>query len=692
MKKPERVKTISSVITQYYTVSLFIAMALFSFVCLNFFYFSAVRVMTRSLTNTVNGSAQRIEGVIEGYKNLCGSFSSVPVLAEPDSVVPYEIKMQMLNDRIGDKGFLNCGIIGKDGKIKGSGESLRDQEYFRGAINGIITVSDPVISDNEESAEIIISGPIWKGGIQNSEAASVIFFSISPEVFNQIVRTMGPYKHASGRVIGDDGITIASPDGSKVISQYSNIVQANFNPKFKKTGAIEEAVIYQGKRRFYSFNFFNPSLTVATPVKGTPGWYLILEGHLHDYLTDFYIALLIFTVWGLTLIFFSRKKMKDFATRISNPVTNMAERLRKASVGDFTSEVQTENSLTEVQVISAATQKLLNRMAIVLNDTTESAEKESLSNLFDLIDFQKIAVSFEEILKVNICIYDSDGVRILGDEPEESLFSYEESIIANKRYCGKFLGSSIPGCPLSETQIKELAVTFVSLISNFFSLSCNRESSYQAFRKNELINMNDILSENELLIQQISVLISDSSDSLPADLKRQLEILISRMTESTEMSRFTDMNNQITEQDYVLEEMTGKINSKTLLVVKPHSEKLFGDKENIERSVNRILKCLEEGNQNSDIGIIVTCEKRSMGTMLKIRISDKSPALTENQIERLKLLAKNQGLNGVILTGNEHKILSAFKQIHKMSGTVSIDCFGSGILNVVISIPQLEAK
>lgn len=692
MKNPKKVKSVQSVITQSNTILLLIAVVLFAFVSLVFIFFTSMQGMLKSMTNTVNGTAQRIEGSIDAYKSLCGSFSTMPTLSLPDEAFPQEQKLELLKERAKQFGFLRVGLLNTDGLSSTDNYSRKNRHYFQEAMKGNIAINDPVVTISDKQVAIIVGGPIWKNGVINSEVDSVVFCSIYPETFNQILTTMGPSKHAKGRIIGYNGITISSPDSELVRNQYSNIKEAENNPKLKKIASIEKAAVYQDKRLFLSLKGFKFTTTVAAPIHGTNNWVLLLEAPINDFLQSFYFALILFLVVGIIVVETCRSLMTKYAQQVSVPVTNMAERLRKAAVGDFTSEVESEDSLEEVIIISNATQKLVNRMAMVLNDTNDSTENKSAFNFFNLVDCQAFSTTLEDLLKVSISIVDVDGNLLIGTIPNDLSGSIDERIYAGKKLFGKYFIIPRKDCTLSYSQLKAVAKNMVDLISKIFELFISREDSFQAFRKNQIINTNDILTGTETFGKDIAAIIADSEGEISAKAKKEFKALISRINESTELVRLTDMNTHLQERDYSLKELSERFETKNILIVEPCAEKLFGDDENIKRSINRILKYLASENETPDISIVIGSEKQSMGTLLKIRISDKAPVFTQNQIERLKMLANKLNLNGDILTTAEQKFLSAFKQIDKMNGSVSVDCFGSGILNISISIPQLEAK
>lgn len=695
MKKAEKVKSVQSVITHSNTTLLLIAIVLFGLCSLIFIFFTSMQVMVRSLTNTANGTAQRVEGTISAYENLCGSFSTMPTLSLPDEVFPLEQKINLLTDRAKQFGLLRVGLLDNNGISSLDGKSRAERRYFQEAMKGNITINDPVVTISDKQVAIIVGGPIWKDGIINSEVNSVVFCSIYPETFNEIVMTMGPSKHSKGRIIGEDGVTIASTERNKVLSQYSNInasIRDPQNSTYRKLAKIEKAALSHDQKLFFYSDGLSIKGVVAQPIQNTNNWILLIEAPINDFLQSFYLAFLVFTISGIIVIETCRAMMKKYARQVSIPVTNMAERLRKAAVGDFTSEVESEDSLEEVIIISNATQKLVNRMAMVLNETSDSSEKKNAFNFFNLVNCQDFCTVLENSLNVSISIVDTEGTLLIGTIPKDLSGAVEEKIYAGKKLFGKYYVIPRTNCVLDYSQTKAFAKTMVDIISKVFELFISREESFQAFKKNEIINMNDILSGTESISERIAELIEESKDNLPAATKKQLRALVSKINESTELARLTDMNSHIQETDYNLRELSQKFDTKNILIVEPFVEKLFGDEENIRRSVNCILKYLVCENENADVNVLISCEKLSIATNLKIRISDKAPAFTENQIERLKMLAGKLSLNGEILTTVEQKFLSAFKQIYKMNGTISVECFGSGILNISISIPQLEAN
>ncbi len=696
--KKDRTRTISSVITNSNSLLILATLFSFGFVCLIFIYFSIARTMISGLKNEAKASAKRIEWVVQSYKNIAEGIGSIPELSDPD--LPVKEKMKILDARSKEYGLIRCGLVSLDGFSEHDGKFRGDRRYFMEAQNGRISINDPVVSRTDGQIAVIVGAPVWKNGIYSSEVDSVLFCSLYPEIINDIVKEIGTTKHSRAYIIGTRGLTVASTEKYKVISRYSNIIQAENNPKLKKIAKIENEALYNVKHVHSNLRGLSLRFFISCPIEGTPGWTLMIESPLVDYLSTFFWALLVLTLTGTATLFISRTKMKSYAENISLPVRKMAERLQKAATGDFTSEVIPDNSLDEVKVISGATQKLVSRMDRVLNETAEDSNSQNPNFLLNLQNLTEANNNFEQALNLNISIYDKFMNRIFGSEPEKYAPQFPENITISKRIVGKLIVSPKHECTLSVEQIDSFLKYLSRLIDNTLDTIVNRERHYHARRQNDIININSILSESEKFSNDLFAWIYNQKDSLSPGGKNSLVEIIYHINEFTEYTRFASSTPEVHESDYQTKLLAEKLDSKTeaaankrnIKIIKGSNlkDKLFGDHEAIIHSVSHALIALNNENLNSPITVTIDTENHPLSVSLKILITIEKPSFSKKQISHLELLAEQYSLEDELLSSFENKIISSFKLVRKLNGTVKINSDSN--LHIDFSFPQLLAE
>lgn len=706
-------KTISQAIIRSNSSTMLLAILIYAAVTLFISYFTSTQIMKNSLRGKTTESTARIEWILQSYKNTVYCLGTMPELS--DDSITIEEKINILKARTQTFGFVDFGLTDKNGINLYDNISLADRPYIAEALKGNVTFTGPFTSKSDGKSLIMVcAGPVWENGIPGSSIDSVVFCAISPAPLNMTVAQLKSSRNSTAYIISGNGQTVASPDAQKVLTRYSSMEESEKNPRNKplyQTAKIEKTFLetdvtdimvrQNGVLRAYS----------SCKIKNSPGWVMIQTVPVTNSMSNFFGTLVIMTLFGVSLLLACYFIMKKNARNISEPIQKLSERLRHASAGDFTSEVQIDTSLTDIQHISEAIQHLMSRMSSVLGETKGSADLTNIFTFFDINEYEDISINFEKAMNVNLYIYDKNMNLWLGPKDENPANAITKNITVSGRLAGKFTIAPRSNCILHHEEMDAIITTLSNLLGKILERTINREERYKAWQQNELINVNNILSRTENISDRLKHFINMSRQSVARDsrpdwiaLASEAEKQISLINESTEYARFTSLNAEIHEADYstqeLYEEISDRVKSaigtkKGIRIEKPVHlpAKLFGDKSSIERAVTRSIITLCNFNKSSEISMHVSCVKSGLGSALVIGTVIEYPVLTRTDIERLKIFAIKSDHTGETLTAFEQKILSAVKIISNMNGTFSVDLPENGsTLTVTISIPQLEAK
>lgn len=706
-------RTISQAIIRSNSITMLVAILIYAAVTLFSSFFTSVQIMKNSLHGKTTESAVRIEWILQSYKNTVSCLGTMSELS--DENLSIEEKINILKNRTQPFGFVTAGLTDKNGIGLSDGISRADRHYVSEALKGKVTITGPVTSRSDgKSLVIVCAGPVWKDGIPGGTVDSIVFCSIAPDTLNQTVVQLKTSRHSMAYIISENGQTVASPDPARVTAKYSTIEEAAENPENKalaQTASIEKSFLNTDTADVIVRQNGLLQAYCGCKVKNSPGWVLIQTVPVTDSMANFFGTLVIMSIFGLSILQACYLVMKRHIRSISDPIEKLSDRLRHASAGDFTTEVQIDTSLSDIQHITEAIQHLMSRMSTVLGETKGASDLANMFAYFDIGEYEEISSKFENALNVDLFIYDKNMNLWLGPKDGNSANGISRNITVNGRLAGKYVISPRPNCMLHREEMESIITSLAQLIGKILEKTVNREERYQARQQNELINVNNILSRTENISDELKKWINLSRQSVNRDtrpdwisLASEAEKQISLINESTEYARFTSLNAEIHETDYSTQELYDQIsekiksaigNRKSIRFKKPSDlpPNLFGDKSAIERAVTRSITTLCNFNKSSEISLNVNCIKSGLGSALIIETIIEYPVLTRTDIERLKIFSLKNDHTGETLTAFEQKILSAVKLISNMNGTFSVDLPENGsTLTVTISIPQLEAK
>ena len=121
-------------------------------------YNSTLATVEQMMRETAVLAAERIEQELTAYKNVAMDTGCIPQLS--DGAVPVETKRAILDERVSMHGFQRGNIIGADGRSIFDGQDYSDRGYVSKAMQGEVSVSEPLISKITGELSIMVAAPL----------------------------------------------------------------------------------------------------------------------------------------------------------------------------------------------------------------------------------------------------------------------------------------------------------------------------------------------------------------------------------------------------------------------------------------------------------------------------------------------------------------------------------------------------
>ncbi len=356
-------------------------------VCISLFVLGAFAcIMTGSVSSqlTENGmntatqiAADCVQWELTAYMNVAKEMGKNKMLSDS------RISIGELNDILEESremfGFSDATVANTAGKSL-DGNNYSDRDYFKNAMEGKTTITEPIVSRMSGELVTIFAAPIWKGGIVDSEVVGCIMLIPDSEFLNDIMRNVDISENCGAYIINKNGDTIADTNTETVLNGENIEQLAKTDSGYAGTAAIHEKA-RAGETGFGSYTENGASqYAVYTPIDGTDGWSLIVYAPVNDFMggtiTAIIMTLILMVVAGVVAALLSLR----LGSRIGKSIRLCTERIEKLSQGDLTSPVPEINTKDETRRLADATVVTVDTLNGIIKDIGRILEAMSGGN------------------------------------------------------------------------------------------------------------------------------------------------------------------------------------------------------------------------------------------------------------------------------------------------------------------------
>ena len=347
-------------------------------------YTTTIGTVENDMQVSAKLAANRTSWEIKAYENIAVGLGVIPSLS--DESVPESEKRDILTQSANEHGLVTCNLIYSNGDSI-DGKNYSDREYFKLAMQGKSTVSEPIVSKLTGELVIVVAAPVWKDGISGGEAVGCVLTQPDTEFLNDIVRDIKISDNCSAYIIDDDGDTIADVD-SEVVKNGENIEALAAADTTGQAGYETLAQSHQkmrnGESGFADYTLNGVSKFLAyTPIPDTNGWALAVYAPKNDFMSDTYRSLILTVIVLVAASAISILIARVVGKNIGNSVRICTERIEKLAEGDLTSSVPVLKTKDETGILSSATQTVVSNTNNIIKDIGRILEAMSQGN-FDV--------------------------------------------------------------------------------------------------------------------------------------------------------------------------------------------------------------------------------------------------------------------------------------------------------------------
>ena len=342
-------------------------------------YTSTIDTLGQTMTEMADTAAERIEEELNAYKNIAYVTGCIPTLSDRTATV--EEKRAVVENQALSHGLQRGNIIGLDGISILDGNDYSDRAYVKSAMKGETAVSEPLVSKITGQLSIMVSAPIWEGGVPGKKVAGVVYFVPNETFLNDIVASLQVSPNGSAYILNNAGYTIAHKNMDNVKNRENTQEDAKTDKKLKDLAALEVRMTlgesgfgryeYGGSRKFLAFS----------PIEGTEGWSLAINAPTKDFTQSTVNGIIITIILMVVFLAISSYMAYRLARQIGEPVKDCAQRLRLLAEGDLDTPVHEIHTGDETHILADSARTLVQGFRLMIQDMDEMLAEMSRGNL-----------------------------------------------------------------------------------------------------------------------------------------------------------------------------------------------------------------------------------------------------------------------------------------------------------------------
>lgn len=312
-------------------------------ICIGLGWFSytssatALRSVTKELTiKNVTESARVIEERIQARFAELAAIANSEKIRDPE--IDVEEKLQYLEYAAKRSGYPSLGLVDTEGNgitMSRVPVNLKERDYFQQALKGIPTVTDPIISREDNTSTIVnYAVPIFDS---QGKVIGVLVGSQSGEELSSLINDITLGESGRAFMINKVGTTVAHENKEAVLNSENILELAKTDDTYHSLAQVISRMT-QGETGFDEYNYQGVTKYAAyTPVNGT-NWILAINipkdeilSSLNSLQKSFLIYSSLFLSVGFVFVLWISGKLAKNFRAISNDLNVIAQ-------GDFSQE------------------------------------------------------------------------------------------------------------------------------------------------------------------------------------------------------------------------------------------------------------------------------------------------------------------------------------------------------------------
>ena len=570
------------------------------------------KASSNALVSNVNKTIPKMAD--EGAKMVEGrlqtQLESLSAMAENDSIknrsTSISKQVETLELEKKRKSYIHLFIIDKDGKAlldDGSTLDLKDREYFKRAIAGENTVSDPMVSKAKDGSSLIISFAVPIKN--NNEVVGVLGGTKDGNLLSDLTNDITFGKTGKAFMLRKDGTTIAHSNKDLVINMDNDFENVKKDSKLAPLVEIEKKMV-AGEAGTGEYVYDGVSKYVGyAPVKGT-GWSLAVVIAQEEILSETSSLKNSIIIIALVLIALGILFAQIISTRIVKGIKATSSYLELLADGDFSKNVPEKyiNMKDEIGLMSGSTQRLTQSIREMIKQIKESSSSiethaVNLSSVSEEISTssQSVAAAIQDVAQGTSTqaedLVDITGILNQFSENLQAIVDEIKDIDVNAKEVGSMSEESNSKMEALIASVNKINNSFGEFVSRIQGLEQNVSEI------NQIINIiNSIADQTNLLalnaaIEAARVGEAGRGFAVVADEIRNLAEQ-SKTSSETIANLILDVSNSTSSMVNTTEELNDELKGQLEII-----NNTVVSFENITKGINEVVPKIERVNSSA---------------------------------------------------------------------------------------------
>lgn len=327
--------------------------------------YSATMTMTEeNLTNSSKVAAERVQWELTSYQNIVTDLGRMEVLSTSDTTLAE--KQAVVDSYCEYYGFRRGNIIGLDG-LGSDGTDYSGGDFFKNAINGENTITEPIVMEDTGTFSVIFAAPIVNTA-ENDAITGCVIMIPQQEFLNDIMKNVKMSDNSLAYIIDANGTTIADEDDQLVINQENcEELYAAGNEGYAETAQLHQ-LARQGEAGFYDYYENDVRYFSGYAPININGWSFIVWAPATDFVSSMYTSILTSIIIIVAAVVISILLSALLGSRIGKPIKVIANRIKLIADGDLTSQVPDIRAKDETGTLAESARFTVNGLNSIIGD------------------------------------------------------------------------------------------------------------------------------------------------------------------------------------------------------------------------------------------------------------------------------------------------------------------------------------
>lgn len=361
--------TIRARIVRLNAISMAVALCLVGIGASLISFSAGVGQSRRSFVSIVSTAAVAVEMEMSATKGIIQELGMNTTLYDP-TVSKAELT-NYLRNKASQYGFEAIYATNTKG-INNTGYDLSEYDFFKAAMRGENYFSEPMLTADGGSAQIMVSAPIWKDGVYGGEIKGAVCAVIDGSALSNMVRRANIGETGGLYIINHEGYTIADVDYNVVLNRENSIKEAKFDGTLKAFAEADSAAI-RGESVFDTVKYNDKSQFLYVMPLGNTGWAIGGMAHSVEHVGSYLYVCIGTVVASIILMVAAYFVASSFAWKISRPVVAMTEASKRIAQGDYNIDIDC-NSNDELGEMAENFRVMASHTRAVIEDTRRGLE------------------------------------------------------------------------------------------------------------------------------------------------------------------------------------------------------------------------------------------------------------------------------------------------------------------------------